>query len=76
MELTQSVWTKGGSKPMVKQIFETLDRLNDEYVALWEQTCNLESPTDDKIGVDRVGDLYASHLRVQVGRGLLSVRRF
>ena len=45
---------------MIKQIFDTIDQLNDEYVALWEQTCNMESPTSDKRGVDRVGDLYAS----------------
>lgn len=45
---------------MIKQIFDTIDQLYSEYVALWERTCNLESPTNDKCGVDRVGDLYAS----------------
>lgn len=38
-----------------KKIFETVHALYDEYVTLWEDICNIESPTSCKEGVDAVG---------------------
>lgn len=35
--------------------FEKIDQLFPSYVSLWEDICNIESPTDYKEGVDQVG---------------------
>ena len=35
-----------------KALFDKIDELNDEYVKVWEELCNIESPTAYKIGVD------------------------
>ncbi len=37
-----------------QKLFEIIDELNDRYVDIWEDICNIESPTDDKAGVDAV----------------------
>lgn len=42
-----------------KTLFEEIDRLNDEYIAVWEEVCNVESPTNCKTGVDAVGAYFA-----------------
>jgi len=38
-----------------KELFEKIDELNNKYVSVWEDICNIESPTDFKEGVDAVG---------------------
>ena len=47
------------------EMFNTVDSLNQEYVKVWEDVCNIESPTDCKSGVDACGD-YMS----RIARGL------
>ena len=37
-------------------ISDNIDRLYDKYLSVWEDICNIESPTADKRGVDAVGD--------------------
>ena len=39
-----------------KQLFETIDRLYETYLTVWEDICNIESPTACKQGVDKVGN--------------------
>ena len=39
-----------------ERLFAAIDAKNEEYVKVWEDICNLESPTLFKEGVDRVGD--------------------
>lgn len=39
----------------VQELFETVDRLQDEYIDRWEEICNIESPTNHKAGIDAVG---------------------
>ena len=41
---------------MCKQLFETIDELNEQYLNMLEDVCNIESPTDFKEGVDAVGE--------------------
>lgn len=41
-----------------KQIFSVIAELNEHYCDLWETVCNMESPTQDKQGVDAVGDVF------------------
>ncbi len=41
-----------------QKLFAVIDSLNDEYIALWEKVCNIESPTIYKAGVDAVGDVF------------------
>lgn len=41
-----------------EKLFEEIDLLNDKYCNIWEDVCNIESPTDYKEGVDRVGDVF------------------
>ena len=36
-----------------KALFEKIDELNDEYVKMWEDFCNIESPTAEKEAVDK-----------------------
>lgn len=40
---------------LCKTVLETVDVLSQRYIAVWEDICNLESPTSDKAGVDAVG---------------------
>lgn len=39
-------------------IFSVIDNLNEHYCGLWEQVCNMDSPTDCKQGVDAVGQVF------------------
>ena len=41
------------------EIFEKIDSLYDKYVRIWEDVCNIESPTASKEGVDAVGKYFA-----------------
>ena len=42
----------------VLSIFNTIDSLTDQYVNIWEDVCNIESPSLDKEAVDRVGSYF------------------
>ena len=42
-----------------KRVFEVIDELFDSYVRVWEDVCNIESPTKYKAGVDACGDFFA-----------------
>ncbi len=39
-------------------VFQKIDELNSEYVSVWEDVCNIESPTSCKEGVDAVGRYF------------------
>lgn len=41
-----------------EQLFKKIDDLYEEYLPVWEDVCNLESPTDYKEGVDAVGTYF------------------
>ena len=41
-----------------KKLLETIEELNSLYISVWEDVCNLESPTADKAGVDAVGNYF------------------
>ena len=42
------------------KLFEVIDGLKDKYLDILEDICNIESPTDYKEGVDRVGKYLIS----------------
>ncbi len=42
----------------MKKIDEIISSLEKEYVKFWEDVCNIESPTEYKEGVDKVGSLF------------------
>lgn len=42
-----------------KKLFETIDRLNQRYMSVWQDICNIESPGEYKEGVDKVGEYIA-----------------
>lgn len=46
-----------------EKIFNTIDSLNAEYVKVWEDVCNIESPTKYKEGVDACGEYFAEMAR-------------
>ena len=46
-----------------EKVFETIDSLNEKYIRIWEDVCNIESPTLYKEGVDAVGKYFASLAR-------------
>lgn len=41
-----------------QKVFEKIDALNQQYIKVWEDVCNLESPTANKQGVDAVGEYF------------------
>ena len=46
-----------------EQLLATVDALTDEYLQIWEDVCNIESPTSSKEGVDAVGAFFAEMAR-------------
>ena len=40
------------------ELFERIDSLYSRYVDVWEDVCNIESPTNFKAGVDAVGNYF------------------
>lgn len=42
-----------------KVLFDTVEELYPEYLKIFEDVCNIESPTDYKEGVDKVGAYFA-----------------
>lgn len=49
------------------ELFAEIDKLNEKYLKVWEDICNLESPTNCKEGVDAVGR-YIAELSEKLGR--------
>lgn len=43
---------------MKNKVLQYIDELNPTYVRMWEEICNIESPTHDKAGVDAVGEYF------------------
>ncbi len=43
---------------MTSNAFSKIDKLADSYVDIWEDVCNIESPSYDKAGVDQVGEYF------------------
>lgn len=43
---------------MKDKLLQTIDELNVEYVKIWEDICNIESPWHNKKGVDAVGEYF------------------
>ena len=41
-----------------KKLFKTIDSLKDEYIKFLTEICTIESPTEYKEGVDRVGEYF------------------
>ncbi len=50
----------------VKNIFERIDALYDEYLSVWKDVCDIESPTRDKAGIDACCDYF---IRIAKERG-------
>ena len=44
---------------MCSNVFQKIDELNSTYLDVWEDVCNIESPTNYKEGVDAVGNYFA-----------------
>lgn len=42
------------------KLFKKIDELNSQYIKVWEDVCNIESPTNYKVGVDAVGNYFIS----------------
>ena len=43
-----------------KSLLDRIDILYPTYVNVWEDVCNIESPTSCKVGVDAVGNYFVS----------------
>ena len=41
-----------------QNLFSVIDSLNKQYCDIWEEVCNIESPTGYKNGVDEVGNIF------------------
>ena len=44
-------------------LFQRIQELEQEYIALWADICRIESPTEYKEGVDRVGEFVINKAR-------------
>ena len=42
-----------------QELFDLVEKTSKEYLSVWEDVCNIESPTDFKEGVDKVGSYFA-----------------
>ena len=42
----------------MKEVFEKIADLNNEYIKIWEDVLNIESPSSYKEGVDEVGKYF------------------
>ena len=45
------------------KLFEMIDSLTQDYIGVWRDVCNLESPTSHKEGVDAVGRYFADRAK-------------
>ena len=45
---------------LTKQVFEKIDELADKYLNVLIDACNIESKSEDKEGVDKVGIYFES----------------
>lgn len=45
---------------LTKKVFEKIDTLSGKYLEVLVDACNIESKTEDKEGVDKVGNYFAS----------------
>ena len=50
----------GGIKMKCEKLFATIDGLYKSYLDIWEDVCNVESPTQDKARVDAVGKYFSN----------------
>ncbi len=41
------------------EVFDKIDEREKEYIEIWRECCDIESPTNFKAGVDAVGDYFA-----------------
>lgn len=45
---------------ITKKVFEKIDELSEKYLNVLVDACNIESKSEDKDGVDKVGNFFAS----------------
>jgi len=43
-----------------KELFQKIDELSPKYIKVWEDVCNIESPTSYKEGVDKVCEYFVN----------------
>ena len=48
---------------MKEKIFEKISELNEKYIKVWQEVCELESPTNNKAAVDAVGEYFKALAR-------------
>ena len=48
---------------MKTRLFQKIDELNDKYIEIWRDVCEIESPTSSKSGVDADGAYYKALAR-------------
>ncbi len=50
---------------MNDKLYSEIEKLEKKYVSIWEDVCNIESPTNDKAGVDEVGNYFINLAKSQ-----------
>ena len=45
---------------LTKKVFDKIDELSGKYLNVLVDACNIESKTEDKEGVDKVGAYFSS----------------
>ena len=59
----------------IASLFDKIDSLNQEYIAIWQDICNIESPGAEKARVDACGRYIADWAKQKGGMSDLSVFR-
>ena len=54
-------------KKMNQRLHAEIERLQQKYISIWEDVCNIESQTNDKIGVDKVGKYFIALPSIMAG---------
>jgi len=49
----------------MQEIFQKLENLSSSYIKIWQDVCNIESPTDCKEGIDKTSDYFAKMAKVK-----------
>jgi len=49
----------------IDELFKAIDEKESEFINIWQDVCNIESPTEYKKGVDAVGNYFAKYAKAQ-----------
>ena len=46
-------------------LIKNIDDLQQKYLSVFRDVCNIEGPTNDKLGIDKVGEYFIALAKTQ-----------